>query len=182
MNATVRLTDPNSAAAPTFAQPFEMLEACHERVHRSLDLLARLRAHVATQGADEQARQAAHDVLRYFDEAAPHHHLDEELHVFPLLLARGTPATVAVVERLQVEHRQMEIRWQTARIVLEALAAGHRSALDAPADAALDAFVELYADHVRAEEDIVYPEGEALLDAQALAAMGDEMRRRRGAA
>ncbi|MEZ0309011.1 MAG: hemerythrin domain-containing protein, partial [Ramlibacter sp.] len=83
MNTTVRITPASSAPAPTFEQPFDMLEACHERVHRSLDLLARLRAHVVTHGADDQARQAAIDVLRYFDVAAPAHHLDEELHVFP---------------------------------------------------------------------------------------------------
>jgi hypothetical protein len=77
-----------------FEQPFAMLEACHERVQRTLALLARLRVHVREQGADENARQAARDVLRYFDMAAPLHHEDEELHVFPLLLAHGAPEVV----------------------------------------------------------------------------------------
>ncbi|RYF75253.1 MAG: hemerythrin domain-containing protein, partial [Comamonadaceae bacterium] len=66
-----------------FEQPFAMLEACHERVQRTLALLGRLRGHVQAHGADEPARQAARDVLRYFDIAAPLHHEDEELHVFP---------------------------------------------------------------------------------------------------
>ncbi|RYY71287.1 MAG: hemerythrin domain-containing protein, partial [Comamonadaceae bacterium] len=72
-----------------FEQPFEMLEACHERVQRSLQLLARLCAHVRSQGGDDSAREAARDVLRYFDIAAPLHHEDEELHVFPPLLAHA---------------------------------------------------------------------------------------------
>ena len=81
-SAHVRPTEPtkqsrsmktlNSSPAVGFDQPFEMLEACHERVERSLGLLLRLAEHLVSHGADEQARDAARDVLRYFDLAAPH--------------------------------------------------------------------------------------------------------------
>ena len=59
-----------NAPAVGFEQPFAMLEACHERVQRTLTLLQRLRAHVREHGADVPAQQAARDVLRYFDIAA----------------------------------------------------------------------------------------------------------------
>lgn len=68
-----------------FEQPFEMFEACHERVRRSLALLERLIVHVGAHGHDAQSRSAAADVLRYFDLAAPLHHEDEERHVFASL-------------------------------------------------------------------------------------------------
>src|SRR5689334_2494815 len=70
-----------------FDQPFEMLHACHERVRRSLRLLQRLVAHAQVHGADAQVREAAADVLRYFDLAAPAHHEDEERHLVPRLQA-----------------------------------------------------------------------------------------------
>lgn len=89
-----------NAPSVGFEQPFAMLEACHERVQRTLALLQRLRAHVLEHGADVPAQQAARDVLRYFDIAAPLHHEDEELHVFPLLLAQGSPDVAALVRRL----------------------------------------------------------------------------------
>lgn len=85
-----------NAPSVGFEQPFAMLEACHERVQRTLALLQRLRAHVLEHGADVPAQQAARDVLRYFDIAAPLHHEDEELHVFPLLLAQGSPDVAAL--------------------------------------------------------------------------------------
>ena len=56
-----------------FEQPFAMLEACHERVERTLTLLSRLRSYLREQAVDDAARQAARDVLRYFDIAAPLH-------------------------------------------------------------------------------------------------------------
>jgi hemerythrin-like domain-containing protein len=159
-----------------------MLEACHERVERMLALLQRLREHLPGHGADADARQAARDVMRYFDQAAPQHHRDEELHVFPPLLAQGDPTTVALVQRLQQDHLQMESRWAGARDVLDAIAGGGLTALTSDHEAALNAFAALYADHIPAEEQLAYPAAAALLDAPALAAMSAEMMRRRGVA
>jgi hemerythrin-like domain-containing protein len=164
---------------PTFEQPFEMMEACHERVHRTIELLRRLRDHMQQHGADEQARQAARDVMRYFDMAAPQHHRDEELHVFPPLLAQGDPAVVAVVKRLQDDHVQMEAAWHAAREVLVRIADGNGD-LAAGDEAKLDGFGALYGRHIDDEEKIAYPSARSLLDAAAVKAMGQEMSRRRG--
>jgi hemerythrin-like domain-containing protein len=180
MNRTARLESLISTPAAGFEQPFEMLRACHERIQRTLALLQRLRTHVAGHGADEQARQAARDVLRYFEQAAPQHHQDEELHVFPPLIAHGDAATLALVGRLQQDHLQMEARWCLARRVLADIAQGRLSSIDAADEAVLDAFSGIYADHIAAEEQIAYPAAGALLDADGLAAMGREMRGRRG--
>jgi Hemerythrin HHE cation binding domain len=68
-----------------------MLATCHERVRRMLTLQAKLQQQLLDQGCDEPARQAARDVMRYFDIAAPLHHQDEELHVFPPLAAGPEP-------------------------------------------------------------------------------------------
>ena len=54
-----------SAPAASFDQPFEMMEACHDRVQRSLDLLERIVRHIDENGHDAQSRSAVQDVLRY---------------------------------------------------------------------------------------------------------------------
>lgn len=177
-----RLSDLAGGRAPTFEQPFEMMTACHDRLQRMLGLLAKLSGHLQGHGADDQARQAARDVMRYFDKAAPQHHRDEELHVFPPLLAQGEPATVAVVGRLQADHLRMDEQWREVRAVLAAIAEGAATALGGAQQAALEDFAALYAGHLRAEEDIAYPAARALLDAPTVAAMGREMQARRDAA
>ncbi len=169
------------APAVGFDTPFEMLEACHERVQRSLDLLARLCSYLHDHACDDSARQAASDVLRYFDLAAPLHHEDEELHVFPLLLARGSAAVVAQVQALQADHDRMAVQWQATRALLQALAEGRQTFFSAEEKALLGRFAEGYALHIRTEEDAIYPAARSLLDAEALQRMGQEMRRRRGA-
>ncbi|HZY18286.1 MAG TPA: hemerythrin domain-containing protein [Ramlibacter sp.] len=169
-----------AAPAAGFEQPFEMLGACHERVARMLDLLARLQAHVARHGADEQARQAARDVMRYFDLAAPQHHLDEERHVLPALEAAGDPALALLAARLRSDHRRMEDGWMRVRQVLSGLAEGTTAALDPAQQAALEAFAALHADHLAAEDGTAFPAAARRLDAAAHQAMSADMRQRRG--
>ena len=180
MSQPIRLSALVGAPSATFEEPFEMLEACHQRVHRMLTLLAKLRAHVREHGSDTQAQQAARDVMRYFDMAAPQHHLDEELHVFPPLLAQGDERVAGVVQRLQQDHLQMEARWKEARAVLVLVSDGALRRLEDEDEARLDAFAGLYDDHIRAEEEIAYPAAQAVVDAAGRAAMGEEMMKRRG--
>lgn len=180
MSQPIRLQSLVASPGAGFDAPFEMLEACHERVHRMLALLQRLRAHLRGHGADTQAQQAARDVMRYFDLAAPQHHRDEELHVFPPLLAQGDRQVVAVVRRLQADHRVMEQRWTAARGVLQSVVDGRTDALAASEEAMLESFAGVYEDHIRAEEEMVYPGARALLGEEDLKAAGAEMARRRG--
>lgn len=168
--------------AAGFDQPFEMLHACHERVQRTLGLLARLRDHLRHHGADAQAREAARDVLRYFDIAAPLHHEDEELHVFPPLLAHGSAAVVELVKTLQAEHAAMAGHWAEARMPLAAVAEGTAGAApwSPQQEKVLDDFAGLYAEHIVREESVAYPAAQVLLSGEALGPMGEEMARRRG--
>ena len=190
----ISLTEPLAAERPvpgapalaaTFENPHALLQACHDRVLRMADLLDRLTAHVRTHGADAQARQAATDVLRYFDLAAPHHHEDEERHVIPVLLASGNAQHMACARILLDEHATMSAQWHTLRPALQALADVAASA-QAAADwlgmhEAVAAFTALYRQHVTLEENTAYPAAFALLSARAIEHMGTEMAVRRGA-
>lgn len=166
--------------AASFDQPYEMLEACHDRVHRTLRLLVRLIEHLDARGADLMARDAARDVLRYFDRAAPHHHEDEERHVFPPLLAGGEERLVALVRRLRSDHRTMEDLWSRLRPVLEDIAHGRRAAWPAGARGDADAFVALYEAHIALEEEAAYPAARPRMHAGSLEAMSRDMAVRRG--
>ena len=181
----IKLAEPARTAAPaaTFAQPFEMLAACHERVHRSLDLLARLYERVRQQRIDQAVRDAARDVLRYFDIAAPHHHEDEERHVFPRLLAmdEAGPAVHEAVHELMRQHEAMRAQWAVLRRPLERLAGGEDDAFDAAALADAARFAALYQDHAETEESMIFPLAAAALTPDELRAMGAEMAQRRGA-
>ncbi|MCJ7799734.1 MAG: hemerythrin domain-containing protein [Polaromonas sp.] len=134
-------------------------------------------------GCDEPARQAARDVMRYFDLAAPLHHQDEELHVFPPLLAGPNASLRALVQRLAQDHRRMELDWAEARRTLLAVAdspaTGWKPLTDAQT-AALTQFAALYRQHLDDENKLAYPAAQAALSPQAVQAMSEDMMRRRG--
>lgn len=161
-----------------------MLGACHERVERMLRLIIRMQEHLQAKGLDEQVRQAARDVMRYFDLAAPLHHEDEERHVFPPLMLSADAEVKALVLRLIQDHRQMEVAWQGARAVLLALADHDRSLrfeeLNVWQKVALNDFARLYRQHLDDEDRIAYPVAQGLLSPEALGAMGADMMARRG--
>ena len=172
-----------SSPAVGFDTPFEMLTACHDRVERMLLLITRLQEHIQKQGLDDQVRQAATDVMRYFDEAAPRHHEDEERHVFPPLMAGSDTAIKAVVLRLIQDHRQMEVAWRGARGVLLALAEhGTRPLRELTVwqKVALNDFARLYRQHLEDEEHVAYPAARAVIAPGALAEMSEDMKARRG--
>ena len=166
------------ALSAGFEQPFEMLAACHERVDRLLRLLRRLRAHLLTVGWDDNARQAARDVMRYFDQAAPAHHEDEERHVFPALRAAGLHTDT--VDRLRREHQEMAALWPVVRLLLLRVAQGPWVAFTPEEDGTLEQYAALYEWHMAAENELVFPAAAQQLGAAATAAMGEEMSRRRG--
>ena len=181
---TVHKTLPGfQSPAAGFEAPFDMLEACHERVHRMLTLLARLQAHVQVNGCDTQAQQAAQDVMRYFDLAAPLHHQDEELHVFPPLLAGGDVVVAEVVHQLMGQHRAMELGWAGIRLVLKQIAT-NTSTVHAPflllTTELVQSFTALYEAHIRMEEGVAYPAAKQLLTGEQLLHAGEDMMVRRG--
>jgi len=173
-----------SGHAAGFDEPFEMLAACHERVERMLRLLERLAGHLAGHGPDRQAAEAARDIARYFDQAAPAHHEDEERHVLPRLRASGDPAQVALADRLLADHRAMAAAWARLRTDLAAIQQG-RLPEAWPADgggppAAWAAFCADYRAHLRAEDGEAFPAARQGLAPPDEQAMGREMAGRRG--
>ena len=165
-----------------FEQPFEMLDACHDRVRRTLELMGKLQNHLQTQGCDDSARQAARDVQRYFDIAAPLHHQDEELHIFPALrerLAEDAPL-LALVQRLEQDHRDMDAQWSTVvRGSLEALSDGSSSTFSPEQRYALNAFRERYEQHLALEDEVAYPSARQVVGVSEQQVMGEEMAARR---
>lgn len=169
-----------STPAVGFDQPHEMLKACHERVQRSLDLLHRLVQHIVEKGHDAASRSAAQDVLRYFDIAAPLHHQDEELHLFPLLLRSGRSEQIAAVHRLQSDHVRMHAQWQEIRTFLQEWSALETSAKPSTGQLqAVSEFCAIYPPHIALEESTAYPAAFGLMDDATVHAAAADMRQRR---
>lgn len=166
----------SATPAPSFDDPLEMLLACHGRIQAQCATLRKLLAHLPTHGCDTQAQQAARAILRYFDTAGPHHHNDEELDLFPLLLASADRPAQTLVARLLDEHRAMDAAWQHLRVYLDDLAGGKSAALDT---ATAEHFIGVYDRHIALENSQLLPLAKRLLTAGQLQTLGSNMAARR---
>jgi hemerythrin-like domain-containing protein len=174
------VVNPFAASAPTLDEPLEMLAACHERIEAQLCTLEKLLEHLPQKGADAAAREAAQQVMRYFDTAGVHHHRDEDEDVFPLLrrlaAERDRPEVSAVINGLEEDHATMDAQWARLREQLAALAAGRDARIDAEAVAR---FAWLYRRHMEKESALVLPFAREAVGETDRAALAGRMAARR---
>ncbi len=166
----------------SFDDPIAMLFECHNRVRVSLDLLQKINVHLKTKGRNTHTAHAAADVLRYFDIAAPLHHQDEELHVFPHLRESHVVAIQTYVARVQEEHRQMDDQWLKLRTFLLEVANEEISAKWSQTfEQKVLSFQAMYKEHMDIEEQLLLPALLMRVTPEELESMGFEMQQRRGA-
>jgi hemerythrin-like domain-containing protein len=148
---------PSRAAVPT-PPDFEVLDATHREVVRTLERLQQWIEQIESQGVTAATRATADEVCRFFDGSARAHHAAEETHVFPTLLASGDAALVQHVRRLQQDHGWLEEDWLELQPQLRAVVEGYNWYDLDFLRAAVPVFTDLYRDHIALEENIVYPE------------------------
>lgn len=169
--------------APDFDQPIAVLKHCHGRIRKQLSTLEKLLAHLPEHGADEQARQAAAAVLKYFDKAAHLHHEDEEQDLIPMLraVAQGEDAATlqALAPVILQDHKDMDAMWQDLHEQLAMIADGSAAQLSA---ATVQRFAQRYLGHMEREETTMAPMALRLFNPQQMAQLGQAMQRRRGIA
>jgi hemerythrin-like domain-containing protein len=165
---------------PTFDEPLEMLEACHERIEAQLTTLERLVPHVGAHGCDPAACEAARNVLRYFDTSGEKHHQDEDEDLFPLLrrlAAEQKRAEIAAaIDELEREHATMHALWGRLRVGLETIAEARDPRLGAED---VSRFAWLYRRHMDREAAAVLPFAKQALSAEQRAGLGERMAQRR---
>ena len=167
--------------APGFDQPIAVLKHCHGRIRKQLGTLERLLSHLPEHGADEQARQAAGAVLKYFEKAAHLHHDDEEQDLIPMLraVAQGEDAATlqALAPVILQDHKDMDALWQDLHEQLSAIADGSASTLSTTN---VQRFCQRYTAHMEREESTLAPMALRLFSGEQMARLGKAMQQRRG--
>lgn len=160
---------------------FEFLDATHIRVSQHLMVLRQLVDRIATDGLDHASQERAKEVLDFFGNDARQHHLDEEKHVFPSLLASADTNVVHAAKRLTQDHGWLEQTWLAIEPSISAAADGNTWFDVTELNHALDVFEALYQEHIELEESLAYPEARKRLADVNTDGMGREMAARRAA-
>lgn len=174
----------NQVADHGFNKPLGLLSDCHRRIERFLSVLVTIADARRGGRLPEADREILDRALRYFATAAPRHSADEEDSLFPRLRSSADPqatAALAMLDRLESDHRVAEQhhgavdtlgrRWLEVGVLGPQDAAAlsdHLAALDG-----------LYREHIRVEDQEIFPAAGRALSATDLEAVGREMAARR---
>lgn len=169
------------AAEPGFNDPVGLLQACHRRIERFLHALCQITRNRMGGQLSRAEAEALEVALTYFRTAAPHHTEDEEFGLFPALSCVQSES--ADLDRLQQEHRRAEqLHAEVDEIGLSWLRDGTLDdGFGARLLAALESLNDLYREHIRIEEEEVFPRASVRLSQDVLESIGRDMAARRGA-
>jgi len=170
-----------------FEQPLGLLSDCHRRIERFLGAMLVVSREERGRPLGPAGRNALLQATTYFRTAAPQHTADEEKSLFPMLrkCSVGEDSGLAVtIDALECDHRRIE----SAHARVDALV-GRWLALEPdglPGEEAhdlvarLESLERIYSDHLRIEDEKVFPAARRILAPHDLEELGRAMAERRG--
>ena len=165
-----------------FDDPIGMLTDCHRRIEHFLNILCLVAERAAGRALTEEESSAVQAALQYFRVGGERHNADEEESVFPRLRASATLEDLDKIESLESDHKDAATLHDTVEqlyrswIAANPLGDTDRAALQS----ATQQLRRLYTEHIRLEEQVVFPRASQLLSPAAITAIGQEFRARRG--
>ena len=166
---------------PDFDRPIEALYICHTNILKRMDKIDELAAQLLEEGTPVFAAQIPiwQEIVSFFRHSIANHTRDEDEGLFPLLGDRGGE----VVERMSFDHRWIEQSEETMINRFEALISGdHPISNAAVRELAMMAreVTRHYRDHIRHENEEVFPLADEVLSDGEKSQLGTVMRRHRG--
>lgn len=149
----------DTATTPT---QFKALDACHLQIQEHLLELKRMAKHMEAEGLNAADRKLAGEIEAFFSSTSRDHHLQEEKHVFPPLLALGTEDMKAAVLSLQQDHGFIEENWLELGPQMRAISEGNDWFHSAEFQHNVALFLELMDGHIALEESLIYPESKMM--------------------
>lgn len=167
-----------------FSDPTAFLSDCHRRIEMFIDSLEAV-ARVVSHPPTEDTERALTSALRYFRESAPKHTADEEESMFPRLRQiqhLDAQSAIQKLEQLEDDHRAAAPLHATIESLGQLyLSKGSLSLAEARDFAeAVASLKSLYRQHIKVEEQLVFPIAARLLSISDQTSIGEEMAARRG--
>ena len=164
-----------------FDDPIGMLTDCHRRIEHFLNILCVVAERAHGRALRREETGAVEAAIHYFRVGGKRHNADEEESLFPRLRLNGGASALDNLESLENDHQTADRlhtaaetlyeKWISTGSLNEEESAGLRSCAHS--------LQQIYKEHIRLEEQVVFPMAAQLLDQDAVRTIGDEFRLRR---
>ena len=164
-----------------FDDPIGMLTDCHRRIENFLRFVCVVAERSSGKALSQEESAAVQASLHYFRSGGQRHTADEEESLFPRLRASIGTVDLANVAELEEDHNKAsalhdEVDTLCTRWIEQSALNKEDQERLASATSQLK---QLYAEHIRIEESVVFPLAALVLDRESVEAIGKEFRARR---
>jgi hemerythrin-like domain-containing protein len=171
------------AQTHSFSDPTGLLSDCHRRIEMFLGSLKHV-AEVIDRPLTEDARAALESALQYLRESAPKHTADEEESLFPRLRQLQDPEiekALATLDALEADHRKANtLHAEIDTLGIRCLDQQRLSVKEADRfRLAVSDLASIYREHIRVEDELVFPTAKLRLSVPQQSAIANEMASRR---
>ncbi len=164
-----------------FDDPIGMLTDCHRRIEQFLEILVVVAHRAQRRALNDEESAAVRSALDYFRIGGQRHTADEEQSLFPRLREAAGTAIPEDIAGLECDHNVANDLHERVETLFKSWLNGSTLGRD-DQDALLAAterLARLYNEHIRLEEQVVFPRAAQVLDKNTLASIGEEFRARR---
>lgn len=163
-----------------FDDPIGMLKDCHRRIENFLSILCVVVERAQGRSLSSEERDGVQAALRYFCTGGQRHTADEEESLFPRL-RNSASETFKELDSLEDDHREAnQLHDSVERLYSAWTECGSLGSADTlRLLAETTRLKQIYTDHIKVEETIVFAQAAKVLDGHAIAAIGKEFRNRR---
>jgi len=164
-----------------FDDPLGMLTDCHRRIEHFLNILCVVVERARGRMLSQEEIGSIEASIHYFRVGGKRHNADEDESLFPRLRREGDASTLKDLESLEHDHQTADRLHATAEaLYLKWISSGLFTEQEyAELHSCTLSLRQLYRDHIRIEEQVVFPRAAQLLDRDTIRAIGDEFRQRR---
>ena len=133
----------------------ELQDVTHQLVQQFIAELEEMLDDLIGAGLSPLRENVLGKIVSFFDNEMKKHHLEEERHIFPLLLSQGDDVLSRKVQVLQAEHQQLRQGWTQLKEAIEQMVACPGTDGSALREA-FQSYSQCFAGHLALEESIQF--------------------------
>jgi hemerythrin-like domain-containing protein len=164
-----------------FEDPIGMLTDCHRRIEQFLHILGVVVQQAQGRPLSDEETAAVQAALQYFRVGGERHTADEEESLFPRLRNVLGGSAFDELNGLEDDHQAAgRLHNTTEALYLKWISNGSLTGEDSRLlQSSTEQLKRLYGEHIKLEEQIVFPHAATVLDSATIQTIGQEFRNRR---
>ncbi len=147
---------------PTLMASLDLQDVAHQLVQQFMDELQEMLDDLISGTLSAQQANVLSKIVSFFDNEMKQHHVEEERHIFPVLLSKDNELLREKVRMLKADHDELRKGWSDLKRAIEQMAASP-AADGKTLRACFERYSECFARHLVLEESVQYsPEAKLL--------------------